>query len=122
MGDHSGNLEARMQNFAEQVDALVANAGRRIEAIVLATERRGREAQEVMARMQASLREDVFTERLRAYIWPQGIGQPADDAHLASVLEWMRTHLPHGLPIQMFLNAGTFADQRRQAVGDLRIP
>jgi hypothetical protein len=66
--------------------------------------------------------EDTFSERLRAYIWPSGIGKPVDQAHLTKLRQWMAAHLPKGLPVEKFLDAPTLAGERMKAVADLSVP
>jgi hypothetical protein len=69
--------------------------------------------------------EDTFSQRLQAYIWPAGIGEPEDKAHVTKLRQWMVVNLPkglQGLPIQKFLDTEALAKYRKKAVEDLAIP
>jgi len=66
--------------------------------------------------------EDPFSQRLRAYIWPSGIGKPVDQAHLTKLRQWMSAHSLANVPVQVLLNGKALAGQRMQAVVDLSAP
>jgi hypothetical protein len=66
--------------------------------------------------------EDTFSERLRAYLWPTGIGNPPDKAHQVKLRKWIDANLSGGLPIEKFLDAPTLAGERMKAVADLSVP
>jgi hypothetical protein len=65
--------------------------------------------------------EDTFSQRLRAYLWPAGIGNPADKAHVAKLRGWIDAHFGRRLPTEKFLDAPTLAGERMRAVADLSI-
>jgi hypothetical protein len=66
--------------------------------------------------------EDTFSARLRAFIWPAGVGKPTNQPNLNKVRRWMSAHLPGGVPVEKFLDAPALARERMQAVADLSVP
>lgn len=65
---------------------------------------------------------DASSDRIKAFIWPSGIGQPVNQGNLDKLRGWMAANLPVGLPIATFLNAPTLANARKKAIADLSIP
>jgi hypothetical protein len=69
-----------------------------------------------------TLAEDENSKRLSQFIFPNGAQEPNEE-NLKKLRQWMTTNnLPAGIPVAIFLNTPAFADARKKAVADLKLP
>jgi hypothetical protein len=66
--------------------------------------------------------EDENSKRLTKFIWPNGLGQPANKENLDKLRQWMSANLSGGIPVGTFLNTAAFDVERKKAVVALSVP
>jgi hypothetical protein len=68
-----------------------------------------------------TLVKDESSDRLKAFIWPDGLDKSENKENLDKLRKWMATNISADIPVATFLNAPAFAEQRKKAVADLNV-